>query len=336
LSPYLPQQRAYNDYQPSQAYYAFATHAGCPPTWAYGNSTQTIFKCLVSKDTHTLQAASAAVSSSGLYGTWAFTPVTDGTLIQSLPSVALSNTSLNGLNHLTSNTAEESFAFVPQTISNPDALQSYLDVLFPSFTSADFTSLFATYPLPNTSLPRFATSGRDGASSLQTSHTASGIQQLANLIFAESTFICPSYWLAAAYSSMEGKRGFKMQYSVPIALHGYDGIAVFGNQGLLNQGADFVSKMQRLIEDFAVEGEVDGLDVFSAKKGWKMRNLNTTGGVEERVDSTLDVAVNELGGVWHVEPGLKAKFEDVDGWAWERGRGERCVFWRKIGERVPM
>jgi hypothetical protein len=241
------------------------------------------------------------------------------------------------MTHLTSNTAEESFAFVPQTISTVDALQSYLRILFPHFTTTDMTALLATYPLSNDSvLSRFATSGRDGASSLQTSHTASGIQQLANLIFAESTFICPSYWLVAAYSSIAGKRGYKMQYSVPIALHGYDGIAVFGNQRLPNQGANFVSKMQRLVGTFVVKGEVKRLGMFSAKEGWKMLNLNTTGGMEERVDSTLDVAVNELGGVWHVEPGLKAKFEDVDGWAWERSRGERCVFWRKMGETVPM
>jgi hypothetical protein len=127
-----------------------------------------------------------------------------------------------------------------------------------------------------------------------------------------------------------------MQYSVPIALHGYDGVAVFGNARLPNQGEEFVLAMQRLIGGFVVSEEVEGLEGFNEEGGWAMRNLNTTGGVEVRINSTLDVAVNDLGGTWHVEPGLKARFEDVDGWGWEGGRGSRCEFWREIGDKVPM
>jgi hypothetical protein len=52
-SPYLPMQYGYKDWIPSQSYYAFATKVGCAPSTAYSSSPQTIFSCLVSKDTHT-------------------------------------------------------------------------------------------------------------------------------------------------------------------------------------------------------------------------------------------------------------------------------------------
>jgi len=74
-SPYLPMQYGYKDWIPSQAYYAFATKVGCPPSLPYGANPQTIFACLVEKDTGTLIEASAEISQSGAYGTWAFLPV---------------------------------------------------------------------------------------------------------------------------------------------------------------------------------------------------------------------------------------------------------------------
>lgn len=74
-SPYLPMQYGYKDWIPSQSYYAFATQAGCPPSLPYGAHPQTIFQCLVEKDASTLIDASATISQSGTYGTWAFLPV---------------------------------------------------------------------------------------------------------------------------------------------------------------------------------------------------------------------------------------------------------------------
>ena len=70
-SPFLPMQYGYKDWIPSQSYYSFATAAGCPPSLPYGHNPQTIFDCLVSKDTDTLQNASASISEAGTYGTWA-------------------------------------------------------------------------------------------------------------------------------------------------------------------------------------------------------------------------------------------------------------------------
>ena len=101
-SPYLPMQYSYNDWVPSQSYYAFAGAAGCLSGYAAGSpaESQTIFQCLIGKDTATLQNASASISASGMYGTWGFLPVTDGTFIQRLPSQQLQKKQVNGLRML--------------------------------------------------------------------------------------------------------------------------------------------------------------------------------------------------------------------------------------------
>ena len=99
-SPYLPMQYGYADFVPSQSYYAFAQAVGCFDDLAFGNETQTIFQCLVGKDTQTLQNASAYISASGMYGTWGFLPVTDGAFIQQLPSQQLLKKQVNGVRML--------------------------------------------------------------------------------------------------------------------------------------------------------------------------------------------------------------------------------------------
>lgn len=93
-------QYGYADFVPSQSYYAFAQVAGCFDDRAFGNATQTIFECLVGKDTETLQNASSYISVSGNYGTWGFLPVTDGAFIQQLPSQQLLKKQVNGIRML--------------------------------------------------------------------------------------------------------------------------------------------------------------------------------------------------------------------------------------------
>lgn len=95
-SPYLPPQFDYDAPPPTALYKSFATKAGCgsPPT------PTTTFQCLIQKDTVALQNASAEVSASGPYGTWAFVPVTDGTFTQERPTQQLLKKKLNGVNIL--------------------------------------------------------------------------------------------------------------------------------------------------------------------------------------------------------------------------------------------
>ena len=97
-SPYLPQQYGYNGSVPLQSYHAFASAAGCfgPSALPQNDLDSSIFACLVSQDTATLQYASASVSGSSRYATWAFLPVTDGVFIQQLPSQQLLKQQVNG------------------------------------------------------------------------------------------------------------------------------------------------------------------------------------------------------------------------------------------------
>ena len=87
----MAKQYKYNDQVPTQYYHAFAEAAGCN-----GGSSTAVFNCLVNADTAVLQNASATVSVSGEFGTFAFLPVTDGTFIQGAPSQQLLEKAVSG------------------------------------------------------------------------------------------------------------------------------------------------------------------------------------------------------------------------------------------------
>jgi len=243
-SPYLPMQYGYNDWVPSQSYYAFAEAAGCLTGYAFGSPTgaKPVFKCLVEKDTATLQNASASISSSGTYGSWGFLPVTDGKFIQQLPSVQLQKKQVNGLRVLSGNNALEGPLFVPQNITSEEDLVSWIQDVFPLFTQDDVSKVLRYYPGSNATddmnAADYATLGYTGATAINVSSIATGQQQRANNIYAEMTFVCPSYWLAEAYTN-NGREGWKYQYSVPAALHGTDQTGYFG-PAMPQQGPDFV------------------------------------------------------------------------------------------------
>jgi carboxylesterase type B len=150
----------------------------------YGNASQTIFECLLSKDTATLQRASVAVTATVTYGTWAFLPVTDGTLVQSVPSSQLLEKRVNGHSLLVGNNANEGPAFTPQTITSESALLSWLQSTLPEFTTGDLTKILMYYPISNTSGTKFATTGVLGPSALEQSSVAMGQQQRANVSLA--------------------------------------------------------------------------------------------------------------------------------------------------------
>ncbi|CAI6243033.1 unnamed protein product [Periconia digitata] len=256
-SPYLPTQYKYNDFVPTQAYYAFATAAGCPPTYAYGRNSQTIFNCLQKQDTEILKQASHNVSTTGgSFGSWAFLPVTDGNFLQETPSQALLKRKVNGLRHLTADMAEEGPAYTPQSISTEEDLKAWIEQAFPLLTSEDVQKILQQYPYTplnngNDTIPEYPTAGDSGATSIMTSQIASGHTQRANAILGETTLYCPGYWLASAYSSSTSSNSppnkqyhsWKYQFSVPTALHGYDLEAYFG-PARQNQGPDLTRALQ--------------------------------------------------------------------------------------------
>ena len=91
---YVAKQYNYNDQVPTGYYQAFAEAAGCRSGSETAGST--VFNCLVNADTAVLQNASAKVSVSGDYGTFAFLPVTDGKFIQATPSQQLLRKAVSG------------------------------------------------------------------------------------------------------------------------------------------------------------------------------------------------------------------------------------------------
>lgn len=353
-SPYLPQQYGYKDWIPSQNYYAFATAVGCPPQWGYGNSSQTIFQCIVSKDTETLQKASVDISSSGTYGAWGFLPVTDDVFIQSTPSQALLHRRVNGLNHLSGNNAEEGRYFTTPNVTTENDLVAWIQLVFPLFTTDDIAKLLYYYPSSNISveddgLTDFATAGDEGLTALNVSQTATGQQQRANNIYAETTFVCPSYWLAEAYNA-HGRTGYKYQYSVVNAAHGSDQSLYLGEPAP-NQGPDFVNAFRNIWGNFIKTGNPsissniangasangtgsNPLEDWPVFANWdrRMANLNQTGGMPMSIaaqSSPVNVTI-------YTDPGLTNALELVDAYEWEGGRGKRCDFWKSVAAVVPQ
>ena len=86
----MAKQYDYDDQVPTQYYQAFARAAGCA-------GQPSVFDCLVKAETAVLQNASATVSESGEFGTFAFLPVTDGEFIQAAPSAQLLRKAVSGI-----------------------------------------------------------------------------------------------------------------------------------------------------------------------------------------------------------------------------------------------
>ncbi|PSR85517.1 Alpha/Beta hydrolase protein [Coniella lustricola] len=227
-SPYLPTQWRYDGLAPTQAYDNFATEVGCTDD----SQNSSIFACLVGADTLTLQNASAIISGSYKYGQWAFLPVTDTNFLSERPSVQLNAGQVNGLRLLTSNNADEGQGFVPQNITSESDFNEYVEGLFPLMSRNNITRILEAYSIALVKPgPLFSTLGDSGPTALNQSEFAIGQQQRANNLYAETTFVCPSYWLANGYmaSKWPGKTGtsqkraaWKYQFSVPPSEHGAD------------------------------------------------------------------------------------------------------------------
>lgn len=130
---------------------------------------------------------------------------------------------------------------MPQDITTEAELLAWLQLTFPLFTNEDISKILLYYPSSNATddpnVGDFATLGYTGASAINESSVASGQQQRANNIYAETTFICPSYWMAEAFTD-KGRKAYKYQYSVLSAQHAAD-VAVYFGPGGENVGPDF-------------------------------------------------------------------------------------------------
>ncbi|KAK1082633.1 hypothetical protein LTR33_003783 [Friedmanniomyces endolithicus] len=345
-SPYLPMQYVYKDWVPSQSYYAFATKAGCAPTTPYlKNGSTPIFECLVSKDSATLINASATVSQEGSYGTWAFLPVTDGIIVQDLPSRQLGRGKVNGLNMLVGNNAAEALFFTPRVITTEDELVAYLRVTFPLFSNNDIAKILFYYPSSNASVPAkpllFATEGDTGPTALNESSVGSGQQERADDIYAETTFVCPAYWMAEAYSNNRaGGQGYKYQFSIPPATHGADVAGYFDYPGQF-YSVDFTTAFQKIWGNFVTSSNpsisnavANGLSrgnvSVNAASAWPPYSIYAPEQLDLNTTCPVVSATGSCAG-----PSAVNDFRLVNAYTWEGGRGTRCDFWKSMGDLVP-
>lgn len=330
-SPYLPAQYDYNGAIPQRLYYQFASRAGC-------GSSGAVLACLRSKDTQTLQQVNADIAQTVPYGTWPFVPVTD-TPFFPLTSMALTHKRVNGKNMLVGNNANEGPLFVPTLpapIKTVDQLKAWLHTAFPTLINpSDIQAILDANPISNTPVddnaPKYETNGRTGATAIEVSQVATGQAQRANNIYAEATFNCPSYWLNEAYVGKGGS--YHYQYSVPFAAHGADVTGYFGPTGE-NQGTAFNQAFREIWGKFILSGNPSiastNFPTWQDGTTRSMLNLNTTGGVPYTYASQFGQVTQ------FKEPGLQNKFEKVNAYTWEGGRGQRCDFWKTMAPRIPI
>ncbi|KAK8081064.1 carboxylesterase [Apiospora hydei] len=353
-SPYLPTQWGYSDTQPSESYYRFAKAVGCLTDGIAANGS--VFDCLVSQDSAKLQTASDAVSASGHYGQWAFIPVTDGTLIKDRPSVQLLSGEVSGIRVLTSNNLNEGAVFTPQNLKTEEAFKGFLLNNYPLLTPDNITGILDLYGLPANATSILADSnGQTPPFSTTNSEWGSGWQQVANNFYAEATFVCPSYWLADAYTAKASKRtgkgeakAWRYQYSVSPASHGNDVQPVFNipSPATANMPRDLLDGLQHAWGNFIVHGVPSLAPVTSENGGswpqWAgkeghenyMLNFNVTGGVPVATQGQWDGAnittYAYVDGNGTGAP-LEAVFDVVEGSGWEGGRGRRCQLLADLG-----
>ncbi|KAF2965544.1 hypothetical protein GQX73_g8010 [Xylaria multiplex] len=354
-SPYLPTQWEFDDAWPTLSYEAFAKQAGC-------SNAEVVFECLQSADTIVLQSASAKVSTSANYGQWGFIPVTDGTLIRKRPTEQLViDKSVNGLRVLTGNNENEGPGFTPQNITNEEEFVSFVSTNYPRLSEQNITSVLDLYAVPENVSEIYAdTDGLNPPFSTTNSNWAVGWQQAANNLYAETTFVCPSYWMADAFAGVGKKSSWKYQYSVPLSSHGADVSPLITDPGVQGTGLDqvFRTAFQETWGNFIITGDptlstaqaqTERGNITAASTGnwlqWRGRpdkdlflNLNMTGGMP--VTTTRQVGGKPIDLTSYVPisdgsyPELEALFNVVPGWSWEGGRGKRCQLWVDLGQWV--
>jgi len=286
-----------------------------------------------------------------------FLPVTDGKLIQQLPSQQLLKRQVNGLRVLSGDNANEGASFVPRIRTQADLL-SWLHLTFPLFSEADISKVLLYYPNPtNASVDPtailYSTNGLTGLTALNESDLANGPQQIADNIYSETTFTCPSYWLAASQAQRGGDRaGYKYQFSIPPSTHGADVGGYFATPAPAYMGADFGLAFMQMWGNFIMNDNpsvsnlvANGNSTGNATASNALANfpeftfdnpmllnMNTTGGTPTRINSTSSFS----GFYYQLQgPGLEPVFEAVNAYTWEGGRGTRCDFWLSMATLVP-
>ena len=172
-------------------------------------------------------------------------------------------------------------------------------------------------------------------------------------IYAELTFVCPSYWMAEAYSS-QGRTAYKYQFSALPGTHASDLHAYFGPLGgvpylstdiqraFMMIWGNFITQENPSISSAVAAGSSANTTAgdnaatrwpaFSISEPYQL-NLNQTGGTPAVGTMGVYSPVNTT---FFVGPGLMNSFSLANAYTWEDGRGVRCDFWRSVADDVPM
>lgn len=253
------------------------------------------------------------------------------------------------------NNANEGVPLTTPRVKTKAEYDSFISSSFPLFSPSEMEQLNDIYQVSN-SAPgdsgiRYDTLGTEGHTALTQSGLATGIQQTAFNIQAETNFDCPAQWLAEAFDHAD-LQAWRYQLTVTPAYHGADLSAYFAVDAT-TPNADFRRAFQKVWGSFIVHdnptvtvgdataGYVNATVPVGAygNVNWPrytaeqpyMMDLNTTGGYLTQVVVTPDLSYYERMG-----PGIVNSFRLVDALSWEGGRGSRCEFWRNVSARVPQ
>lgn len=244
--------------------------------------------------------------------------------------------------------------------------------LFPLMTPSDLQAVYSAYAIPESSIgsPRYSSDGLNPPYATYQSIFGTGYQEAANNLYAETTFICPSYWLADAYTGGGGggggpKKAWKYQFSVPPSEHGADLDAYYMfNREALGEGTmttafrlavqemwgrlimyDDPTLPSQSVATLTANGTTGDQITAAESKNWatwdgsNMLNLNMTGGVPQtliwKAGDGVEINITQYIGGAAGTPPLQARFKMVDANSWEGGRGDRCRLWVQLGARVP-
>lgn len=183
-------------------------------------------------------------------------------------------------------------------------------------------------------------------------------------IYAEATFICPSYWMAKAYSGSSGansRSSYRYQYSVAIPYHGDDDNAYFSPVPE-NVGPDFAMAFMRIWGNFVTQNSPSILNSVANGASstdptapnpvsmWPeysiyapcQMNLNQTGGTLVEVmrmgngDVTEFVAPGQMNSIELVKRLQLGRWKRCKVWLLEKswGRSARIVVRRQVSSHV--
>ncbi|KIM98286.1 hypothetical protein OIDMADRAFT_167121 [Oidiodendron maius Zn] len=337
-SPYLPKQFNYDDDVAQSAYAYVASQTGC-------TGAQSVFDCLVQANATMLSTAGQSLGNSRTYTSWGFVPVTDGMILQQLPSQQLRRKQVNGKRILIGNNANEAQPwFTPKGIVTSADFENFFREVFPLFSDSDFSKLKEVYPSSgdtNPHMTNYSTLGYTGPTALTMSGWANGEQQRVNNLQAEVLFVCPAYWLAAAFPE-----AWKYEFSVPPGLHGYDMGAYFYRNG--DWPAEFVIAFENIWGNFIVHGDPRISQSLACGTNCDPRTADMTLWKPWNGEHSVQLSANMTGGTLAfynatstlvpsiAEPGLSNSYTLSDSVTWEGGRGNRCRFWQEMGPKIPQ